>query len=200
MRRRCPCSIPVEGKPRPVGSGATRSMTGLGPALLIRQRPMSTPKTVGVSTRPRTWQHSGARCRSMVTPGSPAWSRRARTRRSSWHSVGPMRDGRSMSSISPPSHRSPLKCWHASANSTRSRRRSEANRPMCARQFVRDEVDRWLRNCTDGYKTICRACQAGRIWQKPCAIHYGIGMGWFCILTMVASRWTRTLSSAPSVR
>jgi hypothetical protein len=177
MRRRCRCSIPAEGEPRPGGYGATRLMIGHGPALLIRQRPMSIPRIAGVSTRPRTWPHSGALFRLMATQGSPVWSRRARMRRSGWLSVGPMRDGRSTSSTPPLSHRSPLKCWHASANSTRSKRRSEVNRRMCVRQFVSTEVAQWSKYCTSGYKTTCRACLAGRIWRKPCVTHCGIGTG-----------------------
>jgi hypothetical protein len=54
---------------------------------------------------------------------------------------------------------------------------SRGNRLMCGRQFGSDEVARWSRNCTNGYKTTCRVCLAGRIWRKPCATHCGTGAG-----------------------
>ena len=95
MRRHCLCSIPAGERPRPGGCGATRSMIAPGPAPRIRQQPTSTPRIAGASIRPRTWRHSEAHCRWMAMPGSAAWSRRARMPRSSWHSVGRTRGGRS---------------------------------------------------------------------------------------------------------
>ena len=77
---------------------------------LIRQRPIVYPRIAGASTRWRTWRRSAAPCRWMAMPGSATWSKRARMRRSSWLSVGLMRDDRSTSSTAPPNHRSPLKC------------------------------------------------------------------------------------------
>jgi len=111
----------------------------------------------------------------LAMPGSPTWSKRARMRRSSWLSVGLMRDDRSTSSTPPPNHRSPLKYWHASPSSTRSRVGSAVSHRMYARPSVSCEVDRWSRTCTSGCRTICRACLAGLTWRKPCAMHCDIG-------------------------
>ena len=142
---------------------------------LTRQRPTSTPRIAGASTRSRTWLRSEAPCRWMAMPDSAAWSKRARMRRSSWRSVGLMRDDRSTSSTPPPNHRSPLKCWHASASSTRSRVGSAVSHRIYASPFVSCEVDRWSRTCTSGCRTICRACLAGQTWRKPCVMPCDIG-------------------------
>jgi transposase len=53
-----------------------------------------------------------------------------------------MREGRSMSSTPPPSHRSRLRCWPASPGSTRSRPRSAVSRRMCVNPFASCAVDR----------------------------------------------------------
>jgi transposase len=86
-----------------------------------------------------------------------------------------MRDDRSTSSTPPPNHRSPLKCWHASASSTRSRVGSAVSHRIYASPFVSCEVDRWSRTCTSGCRTICRACLAGQTWRKPCVMPCDIG-------------------------
>lgn len=176
-RPRCRCWSPAGGRPRPGGFGAMQSTIGLGAVPLTRQQPMCTPKIAGVSTRPPTWLHSGAPCKWTAMPGSATWSKRARMPRSSWLSAGPTRGGRSTSSILRPSRRSRLKCWHASPSSTKSKATSVANRPICAKPFVSCEVDRWSRHCTSGYRSTCRAFPAGQTWQKPCAMHCGIGTG-----------------------
>jgi transposase len=157
--------------------GRGKTKTGRLWCYAVDDRPWTGPThpAAGVSTRPPTWRHSGAPCKWTAMPGSATWSKRARMPRSSWLSAGPTRGGRSTSSILRPSRRSRLKCWHASPSSTKSKATSVANRPICAKLFVSCEVDRWSRHCTFGYRSTCRAFPAGQTWQKPCAMHCGIG-------------------------
>ena len=108
-------------------------------------------------------------------PGAAAWSRRARMPRSSWHSVGRTRGGRSTSSIPAPSRRSRPRYWHASRSSTRSRPTSAAGRPMCVRASVSCEAGHWSRTCTFRCGTTCRACPAGLTWRRPCDMRCAIG-------------------------
>ena len=174
-RPRCRSWIPAGGRPRPAGSGVMQSMIGPGRVPLTPQQPMCTPQIAGASTRPPTWPHSKARSRWMAMPDSAAWSKRARMRQSSWLFAGRICGARSTRSTLLPNHRSRLKRWRALPSCTRSKATSVANRPMCAKPFVSYEVDHWSTHCTYGYRSICRACPAGRTWRKPCAMHCGIG-------------------------
>jgi hypothetical protein len=175
MRQPCRCSTLGGARQKPGGSGAMRSMIGLGPDPRSRRRPTSTPRIAEASIRPSTWWHSKARCRLMAMPDSASWSKRAKMLHSGWHSAGRMRGGRSTSSILPLNRRSRPRCWHASPNSTPSRPISEVNPRICVRRFVSSEVGRWSKICISGCRTACRACRAGRIWPKPCGMYCVIG-------------------------
>jgi len=59
--------------PRPVGSGAMRSMTGHGVAAHRRRAPMFMPRTARGYGPPRTSPTSAALCRWMAIPGSDRW-------------------------------------------------------------------------------------------------------------------------------
>ncbi len=65
----------------------------------------------------------------------------------------------------------------ASPNSMRSRPRSVASRQISGKPSVSVEVDRWSRTCSVGCRSTCRACLAGRTWQKPCVMPWHIGTG-----------------------
>ena len=78
------CWILAGAGPRPGGSGAMRSTTGLGAAPRIRPPPTSTRRIAAASVRLGTWPGSVACCRSTAMPGSSGWPGIAQTVRCVW--------------------------------------------------------------------------------------------------------------------
>jgi transposase len=68
MKRRCRCSIPAAGAPRPVSSGPMRRTTGHGAAPIRRASPMSMRPIAKPTDRSPILQASEESCRSMAMP------------------------------------------------------------------------------------------------------------------------------------
>jgi transposase len=110
--------------------------------------------------------------------GFKLWLGIAPMPRCDWRSAGRTCDATSTNSMPPRNHRSPLKCWHASASSMRSKRRSAVIPPNTEGRCGRGEVGRLSRLCMPGCRITSAVYRQSLTWQKPCAIRCGIGPAW----------------------
>ena len=191
---RCRCSIPAAAGPRRDGCGATPSMIARGADHLTLRQPMCIPRTARVRVPLDTWPASVACSRSTAMPASSGWPGIAPTALCAWRSAGPTCGGRSTSSLPPPRHHWPPRCWCASASSTRSRLRSGAIPPSIEDKYATSEVDRSSKPCMPGCRTTWSVSPPRPISRKPFAMRYATGPVWWCSSTMAASRWTPTWS------
>ena len=178
MIRRCRCSIPAGARPRRGVYGVMRSMIGHGADARIRRPPMSIPRIAGASIRPSTWRHSGACCRLMAMLASGKLVE-ARTDASiqlafCWaHARRPFYDFYT-------STQSPLAAEVLARIAQALCDRGRDPRPSARVRQARSSAAKSAAGrgpARSGCKITCRACRAGPIWPKPCAMRCAIGTG-----------------------